>query len=75
MFQKIKLLVLGSVMSVGSLAALPAMAAGSGVDYSGITGAADWTAVGAGIITVLGAVALVYVALTGGKKLLSAFRA
>jgi hypothetical protein len=43
-------------------------------DYSGITGAVDFSAVATAVITVLGSVALVYVAFKGGKLLLAAIR-
>lgn len=40
--------------------------------YTSITSAADWTSVAAGVITIFAALALVLVALKGGRKLLSA---
>lgn len=54
--------------TAASAAALPAMAQ----DYSAITAAADWATVATGVVTIFAALALVLVALKGGRKLLSA---
>ena len=56
--------------ATAATATLPAMAAEP--VYTAITGAADWTSVAAGVITIFAALALVLVALKGGRKLLSA---
>lgn len=57
-----------------AVAALPVVSMAAEPDYSDIVGAADWTTVAAGIVTIYGAVSLVKVALKGGRMLLAAFR-
>lgn len=57
---------------VAGFTLLPVGAALAVPDYTAITAAADWTTVAAGVITIFAALALVLVALKGGRKLLSA---
>ena len=51
-----------------------AMAQTTGIDYSGITGAVDWSSVSTGIITIFGDIVTVLVSYVGGKFLLKAIR-
>lgn len=60
---------LGATAAIAG-ASLPALA--DAPNYSAITSAADWGTVAAGVITIFAALAVVLVALKGGRKLLSA---
>ena len=54
--------------------ASPLLAHATGTDYTGITGAVDWTAVSTNIVTILGDGAAVIVVFLGGKLLLRAIK-
>lgn len=68
---KTKVLGAGAVLGVGLISA-PAFA--TGVDFATLTTAVDFSTAVTAVMTVFGALALVAVAIKGGKAVLSAIR-
>lgn len=65
-----------SVATLGLAAvSFPALAATTPPDFSGLTGAVDWSTVTAAIVTIAGTVATVFVTVRGAKWVLGMIRA
>lgn len=58
----------------GALISASSFAQAAAPDYTSITGAVDYSTVATGVVAVAGLVAVVYVSISGAKKLLSMIR-